>query len=302
MRKTATAAVRARAGNRWLAVMLLALLSLIWGSSFILIKKGLVHLAPMEVGSLRIFTAWVILLPIAFTNFRKVPRHKWKFLISAGVIGSFIPSLLFSLAGSRIGSATSGALNALTPFLTTAVAATVFKARVTGSKWLGLIIGLAGALLLALSKAAGGSYDINQFALLVFVACACYAVNLNLTKVYLDDLPPEMIASISIFAAGIPAGLVLFGATDFAAKLAQPRALGFSLPAVMVLGAVGTATAQLAYNRLIKLTSAVYASTVTYLMPCVAIVWGLIDGEQLATQHFMGIALIIAGVFLVNRR
>lgn len=285
------------------AIFLLVLLALVWGTSFILIKKGLVFFTPVEVGFTRIGIAALALMPVAIYHIRKVnPTQWWKFLAS-GLLGNLVPAILFAFAGSKLNSAVSGALNGLTPLFTLLVGLFLYKSKIKLVHWLGIGFGLIGAIVLAARKSGfEGLLNINSFALFAVVATICYAFNVYLLKFWLGNHKPIVISSLAIFFSGFPGIFWLFTndhwvTTAFNNPAAQEAALG-----LVILGVIGTGLTLICFNYLVQITSPLFASSVTYLIPVVAMLWGIIDNEAIGLSHFIGIALIISGVLLVNRR
>lgn len=278
---------------------LLALLAGIWGSSFILVKKSLVVFDPAQVGSLRIFSAFCFFLPFFLYNLKKIPFAKAKYFLLAGLLGNLLPSFLFSLAGSKLDSGVSGALNSTTPLFTLIIGASFFGNKITQRQSFGIVLGFIGAILLILAGASG--FHVNGYAFFVILATLLYGINLNITKKYLTGLGIDsfLITSCIFMTIGPIAAGVLFS-TDFVSKLQEPNAIQALVFAVL-LGVLGSAIAMVLFNRLIQMTSAVLASSVTYLIPIVAILWGVIDGEAILFQHYLGMSIILIGVYLVNK-
>ncbi|MGB3619553.1 MAG: DMT family transporter [Catalinimonas sp.] len=288
-----------------LAWTLLVALSLIWGSSFILIKKAVRTYDPAALGTLRIMAAGLFLLPVTSGIFGRryrphgVTRRQWWLLATLGLTGSLLPAVLFSVAGRYVDSALSGALNALTPLFTLVFGALAFRHSISGRGVVGLLIGLAGTLMLVLNGA-GGGISFNAYALCAVAATVCYGVNTNLVKHYFHDLHPLHITSLSLLLM-LPATTAYFFGTGGAAVAAQP---GGALPTlyVVLLGVLGTALALVLFNKLVQISTAVFASAVTYLIPVVALAWGAWDGETLTSMQLLGTGAVIGGVLLVNRR
>ncbi len=249
----------------WVALSILLGLALIWGSSFILMKKGLKVFTPLEVANLRIFTAFCALIPFAIPRIKEIPGKSWKYILLSGFTGSYIPAFLFSWAGVHLSSAVSGSLNALSPLFTVLVGIAFFGIGISRLGFVGIMIGLAGALALCLSRAsATGGFVLDAWALPVVAATIMYAINLNLIKVNLKEVNSLTISSVSICCIGLVAGIVLFGFTDFTHKFATaPEGFWFAFGCVVTLGLFGTAISLVIYNRLIKFTSPVVASSVT---------------------------------------
>lgn len=285
-----------------LAWSLLLILSLIWGSSFILIKRGLEVFTAGEVGALRILAACIFLLPVSLPKLSKLSVAHMKLLFFIGLLGSFIPAFLFAIGQTRLDSGITGVLNGLTPIFVLIMGVVFYKQKATRDKILGLIMAFVGTAVLLLAGSGGDLSQLNYYALFIVLATMCYGANLNIIKFHLADLNPVVITSVSILFVGPLAAIYLFTSTDFSVTLTSVdgawRALGF----ISLLGVMGTAIALILFNKLVQLTTPIFTSTVTYFIPIVAIIWGLIDGEVLITGQILGIVAIFAGVFITNRK
>lgn len=285
-----------------LAAILLSILALIWGSSFILIKRGLIVFSAGEVGALRIVAASIFLIPIAIRGFREVDKKYWKYLLAVGFFGSLLPSFLFAIAQTEIPSSVAGILNALTPLFTMIIGATFFSQKFNFKTVLGLILGFVGAVILIMAGSGGDISSVNYYALFVVLATIFYGANLNIIKFKMPDLKAKLITSISLCLVGPMAAVYLFLNTDFIHKTMHVEGALFSLGAVVLLGVVGTAIALIIFNHLVKITSPIYTSSVTYIIPIIALIWGIWDGESLFFGHYIGMTAIIVGVYLANRK
>ncbi|MGK7392955.1 MAG: DMT family transporter [Candidatus Cyclobacteriaceae bacterium M3_2C_046] len=281
--------------------LLLFFLALIWGSSFILIKKSLISFSAGEVGALRIISASIFLLPFALNRLKGLDYKKLKILFLSGFIGSLLPAFLFALAETKLESSITGILNALTPIFVLLLGIIFFKHQLLKKEFWGILLGLSGSLLLIMIGHSGTVGSFNIFAILVVVATLMYGTNLNIIKSFLQDVKPVTIASVSLLLMGPLAGLYLFTYTEFPVKLSQIEHHYLSLISVLTLGVIGTAFALILFNKLVQMTSAVFSSSVTYLIPIVAVVWGFVDGEQLFFLHFFALAFILLGVYLLNK-
>lgn len=281
----------------------LLILSFIWGSSFILMKEGLVAFTSDEVAALRIAIAFVALLPFMAKHYKNINFKKdWPGLLIMGAFGNLIPAFLFTAAETQISSSLTGMLNALTPLFTILLGALVFKTKIRKFQVAGVAIGLIGAVcLLGFSEGGGETKDIS-YALLVVAATFCYAVSVNGIKKYLSHVN-SVAASVGAFTIIGPVALVyLFLGTDFQIHLTETpggyRALGF----VSILAVAGTAFAVILFNNLIKLSGIVFASSCTYLIPVVAIGWGLLDGETVTITQLLSMGIIILGLWIINKK
>lgn len=278
----------------------LFLLALVWGSSFWLIKTGLHTFTPTEVAALRLAVAAAVLAPFAIVRIRRVKRHQWPVLLSIGMTGSLLPAFLFALAQTQIDSGVTGALNALTPLFTLIIGAFIFRQVVTGPTLVGLLVGFIGTLLLVLMSASG-EFVVNGYALFVVLATICYGANVNLIRSFLPDQSPLTITGVSLLMVLPVACLYLLGPAEILPKLDGVQAWS-SFVAVIVLGVVGTAMALILFNHLVQVANTVFASSVTYLIPVVAMSLGVLDGEVIGVWQFAGMGLILLGVWLANRK
>jgi drug/metabolite transporter (DMT)-like permease len=288
--------------NRGTAIFLLIILTLIWGTSFILIKQGLKVFSPDEVGALRVASAALFLLPAALVRIKELTKDNYWKLFLSGMMGIFIPAFLFATAQTRMDSSVAGMLNTLTPIFTLLIGAIIFGQKFKTLAVVGILLGFLGAILLMFARSGGSLGAINVFALLILVACILYGSNLNFIKYKITDLKALTITSISLLLISPLAVIYLFGFTEFVTKVQTVegawRACGF----IVLLGIMSTAIATFLFNRLVKISTPIFASSVTYLMPIVAVGWGLLDGEALGLGHFIGMAAVITGVYLANRK
>lgn len=284
------------------AWVMLIVLALIWGSSFILIKRGLEVFSAGEVGALRILAAGLVLMPISLFKLKKLTTSQWKLLLFVGLVGSFIPAFLFATAQTQIESSIAGILNALTPLFVMLIGAIFFAQKITKMVALGLAIGFLGTLFLLMAGSGADITQLNLYALFIVVATICYGANVNLIKFKIHDINAISITAISLLIVTPVAAAYLFGATNFIQKMQQHDGAPIAFGYVVLLGVMGTALALILFNQLVKLTTPIFTSSVTYLIPIVAVIWGLFDNEVLLPGHFIGMLGIILGVYLANRK
>ena len=283
----------------------LIVLALIWGSSFILIKRGLEVFSPGEVGAYRIVAAATFLLPLSLPRIKNLNRKQIQNLLLVGLVGSFIPAFLFAKAQTQLSSSLTGVLNALTPLFVVLIGALFFSSKITLRNGIGLGIAFIGVVILVTVKEGAdfGTFSgINAYAFFVILACVCYGFNLNLIKFRFEKLKPIEITAISLLVV-LPMALVyLMAGTDFSYKVTQVDGALEALGYLTLLGVFGTAIALILFNIMVKKVTAVFASSVTYFIPIVAIFWGVLDGEVLLLGHYIGIAAVILGVWFGNRK
>jgi drug/metabolite transporter (DMT)-like permease len=282
------------------AWLLLLLLALIWGSSFLLMKKGLLVFSPDQLAALRIGVAGLVLLPLLTQRIKTVQRQHLIKLFSVGLVGSFIPAFLFAFGQTQLASGVTGVLNTLTPLATLVISVMLFKQPSRLQQWLGVLMGLFGAILLV-SANGSGDMQVNSYALLIVAATVCYGINLNVIKHKITDLSALTITGVSLFLMAPAAFIYLFVFTPFTHQIDQPQ-FSLALTAVLLLAIVGTAAALVIFNTVVKITDTTFASSVTYLIPIVALILGVLDGEPFYIEHALGMAAILSGVWIANRK
>ena len=268
--------------------ILLIALSLIWGTSFILIKQGLKIFSPDELGALRVSAAALFLLPVALVRMKELKQIHFGKLFLSGLMGTFFPAFLFAFAQTQLSSSVAGILNTLSPVWVVIMGALFFHQRFRAIAIVGILVSFGGTVLLTVSRSGGSIGGFNAYALLIVLACALYGTNLNWVKFKIADLGSLTITSVALSLIG-PLGLTyLFGFTEFSHKMASTpgawRAFGF----IVLLAFMSTAVATLLFNNLLKISTPLFSSSVTYLMPIVSVLWGVLDNEHLFLGHFFG--------------
>jgi drug/metabolite transporter (DMT)-like permease len=266
---------------------------------------ALVVFSPGEVGAFRIVTAGAVLLPLSMPRLKFLSQKQVINLIIVGLVGSFIPSFLFAIAQTRLSSSLTGVLNALTPLMVMLIGAFIFGFKITGKNAIGLLIAFIGVGILVIGgtgSPSGFFSGINLYALFVILATVCYGFNVNIIKFRFVELKPVAITAISLMMVLPLASIYLFGFTEFSFKLVHKEGGWLAAGYITLLGVVGTAAALVIFNAMVKLVTPVFASSVTYLIPVVAIFWGVWDGEVLLPVHYLGIIAVILGVWVGNRR
>ena len=286
--------------SKQLKWVLLSILSLIWGSSFILIKKGLIGLSPIQLGSLRILFAGFFLILVGFKSLSKISFQQWKFIALTAFFGTFIPAYLFAIAQTEIDSSVSSILNSLTALNTLVLGSLAFGLHFRRNQIIGVIIGLIGSALLILNGAMNHPEQNYYYALLVIIASICYATNVNLVKKHLSGMAPLSITTGNFLVLLLPAALILYF-TDFLNVVSMPQ-VQHSMLFIVILGVIGTGIANIIFFKLIQLSSPVFATSVTYLIPIVAFFWGLLDHEMLTPIQFVGAFIVLIGVYLSAKK
>ena len=298
-------------GNNRLKWVYLIVLSLIWGSSFILIKKGLVGLTDYQLGSLRIVLTSIILFSVGFKSIREIRKKHWVWVAVSGFVSSFFPPFLFAIAQNHIDSGITSILNSIVPLNTVIIGALLFAIGVTRRQIWGVFIGLAGTLMLiygGMMIAGSGkvvsslSGDTNYwYSGLIILATIGYALNVNIIKKYLNDISALAVTTGNFIFVFLPSLVILYY-SGFFENIMTSKEMQIASGYILILALIGTALAKVIFNRLVQIASPVFASSVTYTMPIVAVGWGLVDGEAFGFLQVIAAGVILFGVYLSNKR
>ena len=296
--------------DKTLSWVLLLTLSVVWGSSFILMKLGLNAFTPVQMAALRLSIAALVLSPFLLIRFRGISWQKGLLILVIGFSGNAFPAFLFAKAETVIDSSVAGVLNSLAPIFVLGIAWLFFKQRFPLSSILGVLIGIAGAIVLLLGPANSGQVDaagidISQnlkYSLLVVIAMLNYAVSANLIKAYFSQFNPIMLTTLALCSMGFPALVYLLAGSGFIEVMQTHPQAWESLGYIAILGAVGTAFAVILFNRMLQISSLAFVSSVTYTIPVVAVAWGLMAGEPFSWIQGFGFTIIVSGVYLVNKK
>ncbi|GAA4235137.1 DMT family transporter [Postechiella marina] len=284
---------------KWLYLIVL---SVIWGSSFILIKKALIGLSPIHLGALRVVFTGLFLFIAGYKNIKTVKIKQWKWLAISGFLGSFFPAYLFAFAETEIDSSVTSILNSLVPLNTIILGILVFKIK--SSRWqiLGVVIGLLGSVMLIASGAVINTDQNYFYAIFIIMATVMYAANVNIIKRYLQDVAALTIAVGNFSVIIIPAIIVLLCSGFFTNEVFLSPNFSGSIGYLLVLSLFGTAIAKVLFNKLVQIATPVFASSVTYLMPVIAVFWGVLDGESFSFLQVIASIVILLGVYLANKK
>jgi drug/metabolite transporter (DMT)-like permease len=289
-----------------MAWALLIVLACIWGTSFILMKKGLVVFSALELGAIRVSVAALLLLPFALRQVKQVEQSRFKWLALSGVVGTLIPAFLFAYAETRLASGLAGVLNALTAVFTLLVGALLFGQRLTGLRVLGIGLGLAGTVvMLQLGGSGGDATPTGEgnawYGLYILAATIGYGLSVNVIKHKLGGLTPITVTSVLLMLIGGPALVYLLLGTGFLHKLTNAPGAWTAFGYIALLATMSTAVAMVLFNKLIQQSTALFASSSTYLIPIVALALGALDGEAFNVWHFVGMVVILVGVLIIHR-
>lgn len=280
----------------------LSILAIVWGSSFILIKKGLVGLTPLQLGSLRTVISSLFIFIIGYRSLKTILKPQWKWIILSGFIGTFLPSFLFAFAETEVDSGVVSILNALVPLNAILIGLAIFKVTATKTQMLGVMLGFIGASMLIFNSMELNPDQNYLYAGFVVLATVMYGFNVNIIKHYLQEVKPIAIATGNFAAIVIPALLVLIFSDFFSLQVYENKAVYVSIGYVAILAIIGTVMAKIIFNNLIQISSPVFASSVTYLMPLVALLWGVFDGELFGIDQGFASLLILCGIYLANKK
>jgi drug/metabolite transporter (DMT)-like permease len=278
---------------------IMILLTIIWGFSFILIKKSLVAFSPTQLASLRLAISSLTFSPVVYVYRKEIKWSDWKKFLAVGLTGSGIPAFLFFFAQTRISSSMAGLLNSLTPIWTLIISILLFGQPFHSKKMFGVLVGFAGASYLIFMGEHGIQGGAPLFASLVVFATLCYAMSVNMVQGFFGEVKPVIISSVSFFLLGPPA-IIYLAFSDFPHVLVTHEAAPGALMTVAMLSLFGTVLASILFYHLVQRTSAVFGSTVTYLMPFSALLLGFLDGESVGFVHIAGMTTILLGVYITK--
>jgi drug/metabolite transporter (DMT)-like permease len=279
------------------------ILSLIWGSSFILMKKGMLSYSPSQVASMRVFFAGLVFVPILIKQFRNIPWNKFWWIILFALLELGIPPFLYTFAQTRVDSSSAGILNSLVPLFTLLTGIFMFKHRFHWLTTSGVFVGLLGAFLMTYFKnlsIGDTTFDLsNSFGLLIVLATLMYGLAGNILKEHLSEIPSMLLSSIAFVSLSLPAGIYLFSTNFISIPLSDNQNF-LSLIYIVLLAVFGSALAIVLFSKLIQKSNALFASFVTYLIPFVSLLWGWLDGEIISLVHIFSLLIIFFGIYLAN--
>ncbi len=280
----------------------LILLSFIYGSAFILIKKGLIGLSPLQLASFRVIFSAVILYIFGFKTLKLIPLNKWKWIVLTGFIGNFFPIYFFAFSQTIINSSVAAVLSAMTPLFTIIFGYFLFRKSFNKKKIIGVLIGFVAAMFLISNEMSINPNYGKKFSILIILATICYAINANLVKYKLKDVSIIAIA-LGNFISVLPFGIIIFCFSDFPIRTFYESSLILkSIGYILILALIGSAFANVMFNKLISISSPVFSVSVTYLLPIVGIGWGILDGEFFSKFQWMSCCVILYGIYLVTQK
>ena len=282
--------------------LILILLAIVWGSSYILMKKALLAFEPMELAGLRILISSTFFLPFFLKDLKQIKWQNWKYYLVVGLLGSGFPAVLFAFAQTELNSSLTGILSSLTPLFTLITGIWFFGSKVNKNQIAGVALGLSGAILLMLLGGEKSSFDLKTllFTTLVVLACLFYALSSNTVGTNLSDEKSFKISTVA-FTFLFPLGITILAQEQVWVPLSNPGGLkGLAYVSILSLG--GTVAASVLFFHLVQIRDAIFASMVSYLIPIVALIWGVLDGERISAVHGLGMFLILIGVFLTRKK
>ncbi len=279
---------------------ILFLLAFVWGSSFILMKRGLEVYDYWQVAVIRMFVAFLVLIPFVVKAIKRIPKNKWGYILAVGLFGNGIPAFLFTKAQTELSSSLTGMLNSLVPIFTLIIGFILFHTRPNITKIAGVLLGFIGAAgLIYFSSENAGATGNAFYTLYVIAATLCYAISLNIIKYRLSAINPMDITALAFTSIALPMAFLFFYLKIPQTTFTHPEAFS-ALSYLLVLSIVGTAFAVIIFNILIKNSSALFASSVTYIIPIVAVFWGIIDSEPVNLLQVLFMIVVLSGVYLIN--
>ena len=283
--------------KKWIYLITLAI---IWGSSFILLKKSLIGLTPIQLGALRTFIAGIFVLLIGSSSLKKIKKFQWKYIIVSSLLGTLFPAFFFAFAITGIDSSVASILNSLTSLNALIVGTLFFGVVFKRVQLFGVLIGLAGTIILIMESSSLNPNQNYWYAVFVLTASLGYAFNVNIIKKYLSDIPAMSITAGHFILLIFPVLLILIFSGFFTSVEFTPQT-NSSLIYLIILSVVGTGLAKIMFNKLIQISSPVFSTSVAYLIPVVAIIWGFVDGEKVSYLQLLAGIIILAGIYIVNR-
>lgn len=284
--------------NHWFYLVILAI---VWGSSFILIKKALLGLTPLQVGSLRILIAAATLLAVGYNSMKEITKKQWWYIFLSALLGTLFPAFLFAIAIDKIDSSVASILNSLTPLYTLIVGALIYGFAFKRSQLLGILVGMVGTIILIIKSTEMNPNQDYTYAMLPIISSLGYAFNVNIIKKHLSDLSPLAITTGNFVLIIIPALAVLIY-SGFFTTFEFSETGSYSLLYITILAVFGTAFAKTLFNKLVHMTTPVFSASVTYLIPIVAVIWGLLDDEKLGFIQLIAGIIILFGVYLASKK
>jgi len=276
------------------------LLTILWGSSFILIKKSLVAFSPIQSGAFRIFIATLALIPISISTYKNLNKKNILPILGVGLLGSGIPPFLFAFGQSKIDSAMAGMLNTLTPIAAFIFGLLFFGLQFRWLKLLGVLIGFIGAAIIIMANNSGAIGGANIYGLFIIAATICYGTSVNVISRYLKETTPATITAWSFTSVVVFPVVALCYQNPIPVFQTHPEALS-SFSALLVLSILGTVVANLLFYKMTQETNPIFASSITYTLPIVALFWGVFDGEPFYIWYILGMLLILLGVFITSK-
>ncbi|MEZ4905607.1 MAG: DMT family transporter [Spirosomataceae bacterium] len=263
-------------------------------------KKALYTFSALDVAAGRLFLASLFFMPTMYLSRHKIPRDRYPYLIISATTGYIIPAYLFALAGTKLNSSLSGMLNSLSPLCTLIIGIFFFTQPRRPLQFVGILLGLIGSSFLIFSKDTGVINITDPYAFLILGATVLYGININTIQKHLSHLPALAMTAWT-YAFISPVTFIVLISTGFFPKLLVAENTHASLY-LLGLGMLSSGLASVMFNKTVQLASGLFASSVTYLIPIVAIGWGIFDGERISVQQYIGMGIILTGIYLVNRR
>ena len=283
----------------WISFLLLGM---VWGSSFILIKKGLEAFSPVQVASIRISIAFFCFMPFMFTKLRGITKKQWINVGIVGLCGSGLPAFLYAIAQTKVSSSAAGILNSLTAIFALVLGVLFYQVILKKNQVIGVLVGFIGAVIIALISGENNEISEGLYSVFIVVATIMYAISVNTVKRNFQSWHPLKINAGVFVIIGLPTVIYLIGFSDFFEVLSSHPSGMNSFGYLSILAIGSTVLANVLFYYLVQWTDAIFASTISYFIPFIALGWGYLAGEQITWIHFAGMILVLLGVYLVKRK
>ncbi len=281
---------------------LLIFIALIWGSSFILIKKILPVFDPYQIGAFRGGLSGLLLSFIGWPALKRMSRKDIFWIALSGLFGNFLVVFIFPIAQQGVSSSLAGIINALDPIFTLILGAMLFGIRNKAIQYAGAVIGFIGAIVLVYSSNSGTGESHLYYTILLVIGSALYAVAALIIEKKLPHIKSTDI-STGIYTIWMVPSLLILGFSGFFTYIDYSHnetvvALGY----LVFLTVISTTLVMFLFFKLVQDTSAVFVSTISLLLPVVAVIWGILDKEKFTVWYAIGGLLILLSVYLIREK
>ena len=280
-------------------IITMIVVALVWGASFLFIKKGLVTFSANDTMAIRLVLTSLFLVPVMCLYWKRLNKKHILPLVLSAILGNSLPQLLYTIAQQHIPSSLAGMLNSMMPLFALIWAITLFGEKVKTIHVVGLLVGFVGVIGLAFKDSLHFEQSyVFGFVLIIF-ANVCYGIIINIVKKRLHDLDGlSIVAFTFMFLGPLAAGYMC--CVDVSHYVYNPH-FTMSLVSIGLMSLLGNVLAASVFNILMKFVSTVFAAATMYIVPVFAIMWGSFDGEHIVFIQLVWTLVVLLGVYLVNR-